>query len=307
VLLTTVGPYRRYGEPVVRACVEAATDYVDITGEPDFVADVVAKYDERARAAGIRVVSCCGFDSIPHDLGVYYTVRSLPVDRPIKVEGFVRASGLPSGGTWQSAIEAFANARNMRRPRGPKKGTNGGRRVRGASGMIRYEPRLDAFACPLPTIDPQIVLRSGRALSEYGPDFRYGHFALVKSPLTLAAGLFGVSALFALAQVGPTRELLRKVRASGEGPSEERRSRSFFQVTFLAEAGDVSLCTRVSGKDPGYDETAKMVAESALCLALDRDRLPSFTGTLTPAVAMGDALLERLVRAKIRFETLPAP
>jgi len=111
VLLTTVGPYARYGEAVVRACVEQGTDYVDITGEPAFVKETLERYHDAAKAKGLRIVSCCGFDSIPHDLGVLYTVMQLPEGVPVSIEGMVRAKGGVSGGTWHSAINAMRDLR----------------------------------------------------------------------------------------------------------------------------------------------------------------------------------------------------
>ncbi len=302
VVLTTVGPYAEHGEPLVEACVKTETDYVDITGEPAFVDRMLARWHVRAEAARIRVVSCCGFDSIPHDLGAYYTVRKLPSDRPITVEGFVRARGGMSGGTWHSAIGAFSNLAELRKKK-PKVELQS-RKVGGLRSGVHYERRLGAWAAPLPTIDPQVVLRSARALAEYGPDFKYGHFAQIKSALTVVGGAVGIGALLVLAQIPPAKALLLKVKKQGEGPSEEERKKGWFQVTFLGRAGDVEVKTRVSGGEPGYSETAKMVSESALCLAFDRDGLPKRYGVITTAMAMGEKLQERLEKAGMKFETL---
>ena len=304
VVLTTVGPYAKYGEPMVKACVDEGADYVDITGEPDFVEMTIAKYGDAAAAKGIRVVSCCGFDSIPHDLGVFYTVKQLPKGQPIKIEGFVRANGTFSGGTWQSAIHGMANLRKSKGEKAAKKVHGHGRSVRGLKPKIRFVRELKAWGCPLPTIDPQIVLRSARVLDEYGPAFQYGHYAQIKSTVTLAAGVVGIGAVVALAQLPPTRKLLEKVKSSGDGPNEEQRKKGWFRVTFLSECDGKKVKTRVSGGDPGYAETAKMVSESALCLAHDRGKLPHRAGVLTPAVAMGDALIDRLTKEGIVFETL---
>lgn len=302
VVLTTVGPYAEHGEPLVEACVREGTDYVDITGEPDFVSAMIERHDRAARERGLRIVHCCGFDSVPHDLGALFTVTKLPAGEPITLEAFVRANGSFSGGTWHSALNAMAHLRDRRKaPRDPDPA---GRKVRRVKPKIRFDQQLRAWVCPLPTIDPQVVLRSARALDVYGPDFRYGHYVQVRSGLRLAAGLAGVGAMVALAQLGPTRELLRRVRSQGEGPSPEERARSWFQVTFHGQAASRRVVTRVSGGDPGYSETAKMVSESALCLALDRDRLPARAGVLTPAVAMGDLLIDRLQQAGIRFELI---
>jgi short subunit dehydrogenase-like uncharacterized protein len=305
VVLTTVGPYALHGEPLVAACVAKGADYVDITGEPEFVDRTIVKYDEAARAAGIRIVSCCGFDSVPHDLGVLFTVKQVPKDGPITIEGCVRASGTFSGGTWQSAINAFAHPGEMRaRARQARRPPPQGRTVRGLRPSVRWEKRLGAWLVPMPTIDPQVVLRSARAIDAYGPEFRYGHYAQVKSLATVIGGAVGIGAVVALAQLPPTRRLLERVRASGEGPSEAVRAKSKFRVTFLAQAGTARVRTSVSGGDPGYDETSKMLAESALCLALDREKLPPRTGVVTPAAGIGEPLIDRLQAAGIRFEVL---
>jgi short subunit dehydrogenase-like uncharacterized protein len=303
VVLTTVGPYAEHGEPVVAACVREGTDYVDITGEPDFVSGLLERYDTAARERGVRIVNCCGFDSIPHDLGALFTVSKLPANEPLVVEGFVRAKSMFSGGTWQSALGAAGNFRHRRKSRELRK-VSSERKVHALRAGVRYERRLGAWVCPLPTIDPLIVLRSARALDAYGPDFRYGHYVQVRSVVNLAAMIGGTAAVIALAQIGPTRDLLRKLYPSGEGPSAEERARGWFEVTFRGKATSRQVITRVSGGEPGYGETAKMVAESALCLALDRERLPSQAGVLTPAVAMGELLLERLQQAGIRFEVI---
>ncbi|MDB4929286.1 MAG: saccharopine dehydrogenase [Myxococcaceae bacterium] len=305
VLLSTVGPYARYGMPVVRACVEQGCDYVDITGEPAFVKETVERYDEAARAKGLRVVSCCGFDSIPHDLGVLYTVMQLPEGEPISIEGMVRAKGGVSGGTWHSAINAFADLKAaMKSARLPTTPLPGGRKVRASKAGLHYDRKRRAWLAPLPTIDPWIVLRSARGLDRYGPDFRYGHFAEVRSTAMLVGGAAGIAGVAALAQFKPTRDWLLGRINPGEGPSEEVRAKGWFTVTFKARGGGRDVVTRVSGGEAGYAETSKMVAESALCLALDRDALPPHTGVVTTAMGMGEALIVRLQKAGIAFKVL---
>jgi short subunit dehydrogenase-like uncharacterized protein len=302
-LVTTVGPYARYGLPVVEACVAHGAHYADITGEPQFVSDVIARFDDRARERALRVVNTCGFDSVPHDLGVLFTVGLLPRDQPITVEGFVHGTGTFSGGTWQSAIEAFSNLKSgVRTLRSPK--ATHGRSVRSAKPSFRYDADLGAWVVPLPTIDPLVVLRSAAALEEYGPDFRYAHHAEVHSALTVAGGVVGVAAVVGLSQIAPARRWLLSLRKPGDGPSEAARARATFTATFRGRSGARTVVTRVRGGDPGYTETAKMLAESGLCLALDGAELPARAGVLTPAVAMGARLTERLQRAGIAFEVL---
>lgn len=306
VLMTTVGPFDEHGEPVVKACVGAGTDYLDITGEPRFVDRMIERYDVEAERAGLKIVSCCGFDSIPHDLGVLFTLSHLPSGVPITIEGFVRSRGTFSGGTWHSAVRAMGQLRAHAKERKARerRAARGGRTVRGMKPRVRYRRALGDWAVPLPTIDPQVVLRSAKRCEEYGPEFRYGHYARVKKLSTVAAGGVAVGALATLAQAGPTRRLLLKVKAQGDGPTEAERARAWFTVTFLGEADGARVTTEVSGGDPGYTETAKMLSESALCLAFDRERTPAHAGVITPAAAMGWPLIERLQRAGMSFRRL---
>jgi short subunit dehydrogenase-like uncharacterized protein len=305
VVITTVGPYIRYGEPLVAACAAAGTDYVDLTGEPEFVDRMWLGYHEQAVASGARIVHSCGFDSIPYDLGVQFTVEQLPEGVPISVEGFMRVNASVSGGTYQSSIEIVSRLRSsakLGRERRAREGDPDGRRVKGVAGKPHPDEFAGGWVVPFPTIDPQTVLRSARALDRYGPDFSYSHYAVV-GPLPMMVGL-GLAAGMgvALAQIPPTRNLMLKLMSSGEGPSEEKRAKSWFRVRFEARSDGQRVRTQVSGGDPGYTETSKMLAESALCLAFDE--LPSRGGQITPAVAMGDALRRRLVAAGIKFEVL---
>lgn len=304
VLITTVGPYIEYGEPVLAACAAAGTDYLDLTGEPEFVDMAIRKYDAVARNSGARIINCCGFDSIPHDLGALFTVKQLPAGKPIRLEGFVRAGGTFSGGTWQSAITAFSRWRAYSKQRRsmPKPEVQGDRKVGSMPLKIRYENRLLSWVCPFPTIDPEVVKRSARALEDYGPDFKYGHYVQVKKLPVLIGGLTAVGGIFAAAQLKPTRKLLQKVKGSGEGPSKEEREKGWFKVRFIGTANGETVVTEVSGGDPGYSETAKMLGESALCLV--RDKLPKRAGVITPAVAMGETLIERLQAAGITFKVV---
>ena len=306
VVATTVGPYARYGEPVVRACVEGGADYADITGEPEFVNHVRAVYGPQAEEKSLRLVSCCGFDSIPHDVGAWFTVRRLAGEGPVRLEGIVSAKGTVSGGTWHSAVEAmgrFGRAKT-RPPSSRSAGGSADRKVRPLKPKVRYEPRVKGWICPMPTIDPVIVLRSARALDLYGSEFRYGHYVRVGSLPRLVSGAALVGGVFTLAQLPPTRKLLLSYRGSGDGPDAETRARSSFRVTFLGRRGSKQVITEARGGDPGYGETSKMLAESALCLAFDRDRLPERFGHLTPVAAMEEALYDRLCAAGLEFEVM---
>ncbi|HEY1510513.1 MAG TPA: saccharopine dehydrogenase NADP-binding domain-containing protein [Solirubrobacteraceae bacterium] len=308
VVITTVGPYTRYGEPLVAACATAGTDYVDLTGEPEFADRMYLHYHGQAEQSGARIVHSCGFDSIPYDLGVQFAVEQLPEGVPISVEGFVRSNGSFSGGTYQSAIEVLSRLRSgskVARERRRREGDPAGRRVKGVSGRPHPDDFAGGWVVPFPTIDPATVLRSARALDRYGPDFTYSHYAVV-GPLPMLVGVSAAAGVaVALAQVAPTRNLLLKLKSSGEGPTEQKRAKSWFRVRFVARAGGSAareIRTEVRGGDPGYSETSKMLAESALCLAYDD--LPERGGQVTPAVAMGPALRSRLEAAGIEFKVL---
>jgi saccharopine dehydrogenase (NAD+, L-glutamate forming) len=305
VVITTVGPYLEHGEPLVAACAEAGTDYVDLTGEPEFVDRVYLRHHATAERTGARIVHACGFDSVPHDLGAMYCVQQLAATGPVRVRGVVRSGAMASGGTIHSALGQFARARQMRSAMQERRRAEPrpeGRRSRAVSGKPHRDPVLGYWLVPLPTIDPFVVARSGAALASYGPDFSYSHYAGTKTLRYAVGGAVGAVALFGAAQLPPLRKLLLDRVPQGEGPDEQRRARSWFRVDFIGEGDGRTAHTRVSGGDPGYDETAKMLAESALCLALDDN--PPTAGQVTTAQAMGDNLLTRLQAAGIRFEVV---
>jgi short subunit dehydrogenase-like uncharacterized protein len=305
VVITTVGPYLNYGEPLVAACATAGTDYVDLTGEPEFVDRMWVRHHDEARRNGARIVHSCGFDSIPYDLGALYTVQQLPENTPIALEGFMRAGGAFSGGTYASAITAFSRVRHMvsaARERSRREERPPGRKVKGERGLPHQDSLAGGWVVPFPTIDPQTVLRSARALDRYGPEFTYSHYLVVGNPALIPALGLGAGTIMALSQLPPARDALLKLKPSGSGPSREEREKNWFRVRFRARADGQTLATEVRGGDPGYGETSKMIAEAGMCLA--RDDLPPHAGQVTPAVAMGQALIDRLQHAGIEFRVL---
>jgi short subunit dehydrogenase-like uncharacterized protein len=316
VVISTVGPYALHGEDLVAACITQKCDYVDLTGEPQFVSDMLRKYGADATKQGVKIVNCCGFDSIPHDLGVFFTLDALSQKlgddvlklSDVAVEGFVRGHGDISGGTWNSAINAMPNWQDFIRERRQqyKHTATDGRDIR-----LVEKPTLrklkDGWAAPLPTIDPEIVVQSAKRYRHYGQSFRYSHFVVVPQLHRLAMTGAAVAGIFVVAQFAKGRTWLGKQRPSGAGPAPEERASHWFNVEFVATVKTptqetVKLSTLVSGGDPGYDETAKMLAESALCLLQDKADLPPNFGVVTPAEAMGSNLVKRLQVAGIAFE-----
>ncbi|MDQ6686262.1 MAG: saccharopine dehydrogenase NADP-binding domain-containing protein [Actinomycetota bacterium] len=303
VVISTVGPYLLYGEPLVAACAEAGTDYVDLTGEPEFVDRMYLNHQDTAVRTGARLVHSCGFDSIPHDLGAMFTVQQLPDDVPITLRGVVRSTGQFSGGTFHSAMTAFSRGGQMKAAMAARRKMEArptGRRSRVVAGRPGRDSELGLYLLPLPTIDPLVVARSGAVLASYGPDFRYSHYAGLKTLRYTVGGALGATGMVLAAQVPPARKLLMGKVKAGAGPSEARRAKSWFSVDFIGRAAEREVHTRVAGGDPGYTETAKMLAESALCLAFDDN--PSTAGQVTTAVAMGEQLLARLRAAGLTFE-----
>ncbi|MFD1542322.1 saccharopine dehydrogenase family protein [Nonomuraea guangzhouensis] len=301
VVVTTVGPYLRYGEPLVAACAEAGTHYLDLTGEAEFVDRMYVRHHQRATTTGAKLVHACGFDSIPYDLGVLFTVGQLPEHVPLKVSGFLRSEMRASGGTLASAMTIVsrplqlldaAARRRAAEPRPP------GRRISSLPGGLRY---VGGWALPMPSLDPQIVGRSARLLDRYGPDFTYRQYYAVKGLPAALAVAAGAGTMAALAQIAPVRDWMAGRVKPGDGPTPEQRARNWFKITFLGEGGGRRVVTEVAGGDPGYDETAKMLGESALCLAFDD--VPEIAGQVTTAAAMGRPLIDRLRRAGITFST----
>jgi saccharopine dehydrogenase (NAD+, L-glutamate forming) len=305
VVISTVGPYVGRGEPLVAACAEAGTDYCDITGEGEFVDRMYVAHHATAQRTGARLVHGCGLDSIPHDIGAMFTVEQLPADVPIDLRGVVRAGGLPSGGTFETALTGMTRARQIREAAQARKRVEPrpeGRSSRAVAGKPHRDPVLGYWLLPLPTMDPAIVARSGAALPSYGPRFRYSHYAGSKTLRYALGGAAAVTGMMLAAQVKPAREFLIKRYPAGAGPDPGRRERSWFTVDFVGEAGGETVHTRVSGGDPGYTETAMMVSESALSLAFDDN--PQVAGQVTTAQAMGANLLARLQAGGLTFEVV---
>ena len=318
VVCSTVGPYARYGGPLVAACASRGVHYCDLTGETHFIRRIIDANHAQATASGAHIVPCCGFDSIPSDLGVLMLHEHLASQGKTLAQArfrLVHMSGGASGGTIASMMGLLEDAKDpaVRRVLGDPYGLDPKGSPRGPDGSDQRGPKHDAdtgrWTAPfvMAAINTRVVRRSNALLDfAYGKDFRYDEAMETGSGaagLARAVGMTaGIGAALALGATSPGRALLsRFLPAPGEGPSREQRERGSFRVEIRATstAGD-HLVGVVAGKlDPGYGGTAVMLGESALCLA--EDRLPPRGGVLTTASCMGATLVNRLRAAGMTF------
>ncbi|WP_440958456.1 saccharopine dehydrogenase family protein [Oceanicaulis sp. LC35] len=298
-VITTVGPYQLYGEALVKACVETGTDYVDLSGEPAWMHDIIAEYSGKAKASGARIVHSCGFDSVPFDLGVYFLQQHVKekTGKPLsRIKGRVRAmKGTFSGGTAASFAETMKRAAKqpeiidwLKDPFSLCEDFEGPKQPHGAK--VIFEEDLGVWSAPfvMATINTKNVHRSNALMGHaYGADFVYDEMFMT------GPGDKGEQFAHAIAN---DRSMQDNPPKPGEGPSKQERETGFYDVMFTGETADGQRFTAsVKGdKDPGYGSTSKMIAESALALVKDvsRDQTPG--GVYTTAPAMGDALIKRL-------------
>lgn len=301
IVMNAAGPFAIYGIPVVEASVKSGCHYLDITGEPDYVHEVKIKFDELAKQNHVAVVSACGFDSLPADLGTYVAVSSLKNRNKVNVWSFFRTNARFSGGTWRTAILAIH--RRMTGNKSPRPERPPGMRSRRLPIKLHFSKRVGRWALPMPVADPHIVKRSATDMPDiYGPSFAYAQFFTVGSFGKVLRIVLPISLVFLLVRIGPLRNWLLNRNKPGDGPDARARERSKFEVRIFAESEGESREVIFSGGDPGYNETAKMFSESAFCMA-EKDRegtLPH--GVLSPAHAFGMPLIDRLRQNGIRVE-----
>ena len=329
VVVSTVGPYALYGEPLVKACTETGTDYCDLTGEVQWIRRMIDRYEPAAKESGARIVHCCGFDSIPSDLGVYFLQREAlrRLGQPCtRVKMRVRAMrGGFSGGTAASLMnairEAAANPALRKELANPyslcPKGERRGPRQPNVKGA-EFDEAFGAWVAPfvMSAINTRVVHRSNALLDRaYGGDFTYDEAVLTgkgtKGRLSATGMAMGLGAFVVAGALPPTRWALERfvLPAPGEGPSPEAQAKGFFDLRFHGTAADGrSLRVKVTGdRDPGYGSTAKMLAQAAACLAQDVGKEDKPGGFWTPATIFGDRLIERLQgHAGLAFEVLDA-
>jgi len=311
VLLTTAGPYNLYGRPVVEACVRIGTSYVDLTGEVNFAKAVMEEFHTQAQQKGVFIVSSCGYDSIPSDLGTMMLIEEAKKQGKTVKEayGVFQSNGKASGGTIASAFEMFSVPPEVRKAAAHPFSLNPADKKPAVTKadldqkLPEYHEDVKRWTIPSP-LGPgnSRVVRRSAALLDYAPEFHYregmvsGHgFARAfLTWFTLALGFLMMSFPF-------TRNFLRNfLPKQGEGPNEHQLKTGYFRQQTFGHCTDGStIVTEVAGGEPGYLETSKMISEAALCLA--KAKLPSKGGVLTPAASMGVELIRRLEAAGLKF------
>jgi short subunit dehydrogenase-like uncharacterized protein len=316
VVISTVGPYALYGEPLVRACTKLGTDYCDLSGEVQWMARMIKKYAADAEKSGARIVHCCGFDSIPSDMGVWFLQQQalLHFGEPCAdVKMRVKAMrGAASGGTIASLINVVREAaadpavrKVMADPYSlcPPGYANKTRQIN-IKGAV-FDSDFQKWTAPfvMSAINTRVVLRSNALLgNQYGENFKYHEATLIGKGLAgrakAAAMAAGLAGFVVGAAIGPTRWFMEKfvLPAPGEGPSPDAQKKGFYDLRFVGRTADGrELQTKVTGdRDPGYGSTAKMLGEAAACLALDISKAEIGGGFWTPSTALGEALYKRL-------------
>jgi short subunit dehydrogenase-like uncharacterized protein len=300
ILMNAAGPFSRYGKSVVLACIESSTHYLDITGEPSFIADIYNNYFEQAVEKNSCVVNCCGFDSIPADYAAWLTAKKLPKNEPKALKAFIRTNATFSGGTLTTAIEALhmetqkksVKTKIKRHPDAPRLPLK-----------IHFSKEIGAWAIPMPVVDPHIVKRSAHRLpDEYGEAVSYAQFFVRSSLSKVFKTVMPIVAASFLVRFKSFRDKMLQKFKPGTGPSEARRANSKFEVVCYGTSASSQAVTRISGADPGYDETAKMFAQAAFTLADSIKNKTIKYGVLTPVEAFGLPLVDRLKKEGIFIE-----
>jgi short subunit dehydrogenase-like uncharacterized protein len=328
VVVSTVGPYALYGEPLIKVCADSGTDYCDLTGEVQWIRRMLQRYEGTARRSGARIVNCCGFDSVPSDLGVHFVQGQamqrfgVPCAR-IKMRVKAMRGGF-SGGTVASLMNVVKEAaadRSLRQeladPYSLCPPTDAPRVRQPEVTSAEFDPDFNAWVAPfvMSGINTRIVQRT-HALSEaaHGGSFAYDEAVLTgpgfKGRLASNATAVGILGFMLAAAMRPTRAVLEKfvLPKPGEGPSPEAQRAGFFDLRFLGMTADGQrLRARVTGdRDPGYGSTGKMLGQAAACLAADVGKALKPGGFWTPATIFGDRLIERLTaRSGLTFEVDP--
>jgi short subunit dehydrogenase-like uncharacterized protein len=325
VIITTVGPYDLYGEPLVKACVESGTDYCDLTGEVQWMQRMIKKYEDQAKVSGARITHNCGFDSIPSDLGVFFLQQTSLKQygrtcNEVKMRVKAAKGGI-SGGTVSSMInivkqatsdpelrQIIANPYAICPESHPFKS-----RQHNQSGP-EFDKEYNRWTAPfiMAAINTRVVHRSNALLDNlYGEDFLYDEAMLTGGRLSATAISLGIGSFMLGLVIPPTRWVLENlvVPKPGEGPTPKQQEEGFYDLRFVgvsSEDDDQNIVVKVTGdKDPGYGSTAKMLTETAICLAQLPKNGTHHGGFWTPATILGEVLIDRLQeKAGLTFDVL---
>lgn len=334
LVLNCVGPYRFFGEPVVKACVENGASHIDISGEPQFLEGMYLKYNEKAAEKGVYVIGSCGFDSIPADMGVLYTRDKLK-GTLTAVESFLKVKSGPEGtcihdGTWKSAIHGLADQDNLKKLR--KKIGYAPVPVVGAKlkrrGLVFYSKELKGYSIPFMGSDASVVKRSQRYLHtelqetpvQYGAYVNVGGLGSVMK-LMFAGILFLLLVKFSFGRKLMTKypEFFSAGHFTKEGPTQKQMDGTSFTMTFFGEGysegqdpqsgkPNVKICTEVKGPEPGYIATPIAMVQAAMSLLEDATCLPKQGGVYSPGAAFCKTkLIDRLNKHGIEFSVISKP
>jgi short subunit dehydrogenase-like uncharacterized protein len=317
VILSTTGPFHRYGSKLVASCVKNSTNYVDITGENFWVKGLIAKHHEEASEKGIRIIPSCGYDSIPSDLGVFYSATALK--KPIKrIESFHSWEGGASGGTLETMFSMgdLDLGDDLLDPYllNPKDSYTQEQKEQSSDRVgIAKKNEINAWSGPfiMATANTRVVRRTEALLSlrqeSYGSNFTYQEHALHKTWFSAFKSII-VTGISVLVLMSPLKRAVKPfLPKPGEGPSEAVQENGWFDCKYIVETedGEKSVFNMNAKGDPGYKVTAKLISECALCLIEDADDLPGgseYGGVLTSASGLGNPLISRLTKVGVNFK-----
>ena len=310
VVLSTAGPFARYSNLVVKSCVENRTHYTDITGENHWVKDLIDEYHEKASEEGTRIIPSCGYDSIPSDMGVFYSVQQM--GKPVKkITVYHSGQGGVSGGTTETMFTIGPLPKEKRDPflLNPQNSVSESQRNLSKDGFeIQKIENTDSYSgIGLMSFANTRVVRRSSALydadqNSYGSDFIFKELGSYPSKKSARIASLGLILAFLVIST-PLRHLIRRfLPKPGDGPDKETRENGWFKGLFKVEAedGEIKYFQIYGDGDPGYKATAQMVCESAITLAISDELVVG--GVLTSAYGLGNPLLDRLINSGIKFE-----
>ena len=295
VIISTDGPYMIYGENLIYSCIKNKSHYLDLTGEPEFVLNMAKKYSKEALDSGSIILHCCGFESIPADVGVFEALKEIPEEN-VRLSFYLKTKGQISGGTWASFLNSVINPKTAI-PATPRK------KKKSKSKKIFYAKRFKKWALFFPVIDKYIVYKSIENTSRIFKGASFNQYILQKSFLSMIFLIGSIFTLSIIAKIPAIRKQLLKLIPSGTGPSIHKRKNNWFEATIIAQGKDREVVTIIKGGDPGYGETSKFISEMALAIIVNNQDLLKDKGILTPIECAGGILTRRLQTAGISIQT----